>query len=237
MQLTVRDAARLLGVSEQVLERWVRKGELPAQLVDDRYRFNRIELLEWAAQRKILVSPEILEEPGLAQGHASSLSDAIRLGGIHRGLPAGSKESLLRAMVDRVPMGHGLDRDFLYRMVLAREHLGSTALGNGIAIPHPREPIVLRVDRPAVAVFLPESPVAFDAPDGLPVHTLCLVVSPSTRAHLHVLAALASVLRDDQLERLLASRAPDDAILAAVGRVEAGAARQRSEGLARSDGG
>jgi PTS system nitrogen regulatory IIA component len=236
MQLTVRDAARLLGVSEQVLERWVRKGELPAQLVDDRYRFNRIELLEWAAQHKMPVSPEILEEPGLLPRQATPLAEAIRAGGIHRDLPASDKEGLLRAMVDRLPLGHGLDREFLFRMVLAREHLGSTALGNGIAIPHPREPIVLRVDRPAVAIFLPVTPVAFDAPDDLPVHTLCLVVSPSTRAHLHVLAALASVLRDDQLERLLASRAKDEAILAAVERVEAAAARQRREGLARSDG-
>src|SRR5512136_3449025 len=74
MQLTVRDAARLLGVTEQVLERWVRRGELPAQLVDDRYRFNRVELLEWAAQRKMLVSAEILEEPGLAQRALPPLS-------------------------------------------------------------------------------------------------------------------------------------------------------------------
>ena len=43
-------------------------------------------------------------------------------------------------------------------MVLAREHLGSTSLGNGVAIPHPREPIVLRVEQPAIAVFLPDAP-------------------------------------------------------------------------------
>src|SRR5512137_346898 len=129
MQLTVRDAARLLGVTEDVLERWVRKGELPAQLVDDRYRFNRIELLEWAAQRKIPVSAEILEEPGLSTRSLPSLSQAIRAGGVHRGLAGGDPARLLREMVDRLPAPPGFDRDFLYRMVLAREHLGSTALG------------------------------------------------------------------------------------------------------------
>ncbi len=236
MQLTVRDAARLLGVSEQVLERWVRKGELPAQLVDERYRFNRVELLEWAAQRKIPVSAEILEDPGLLPRQAAALADAIRAGGIHRGLAAAGKEALLREMVDRLPVPAGFDRDFLFRMVLAREHLGSTALGNGIALPHPREPIVLRVDRPSVAVFLPDRPVDFGAGDGEPVHTICLVVSPSTRSHLHVLATLASVLRDAEVVAPLAARAPDAAILAAVERVEADLARQRREGLARSDG-
>src|SRR5512136_743374 len=203
MQLTVRDAARLLGVTEQVLERWVRRGELPAQLVDDRYRFNRIELLEWAAQRKLPVSPEILEEPGLVNRGLPPLSRAVRAGGIHRGLPAGDERSLLQAMVDRLPAPRGFDRDFLFRMLLAREHLGSTALGNGVAIPHPREPIVLRVSEPSAALFMPERPVTFGRE---PVHTFCLLVSPSTRTHLHMLAAVATALRDPALVEALASR-------------------------------
>jgi PTS system nitrogen regulatory IIA component len=234
MQLTVRDAARLLGVTEQVLERWVRRGELPAELVDDRHRFNRIELLEWAAQRRIPVSAEILEEPGLASRPLRSLAQAVRAGGIHRGLGKGGQEALLREMVDRLPAPPGLDREFLFRMVLAREHLGSTSLGNGVAIPHPREPIVLRVDQPAVAVYLPDEPVPFG--DGQPVHTLCLVVCPSTRAHLHVLAALSAVLRDPEVAALLAARAPDDVLLAGIERVEEAQARLRAEGAARGDG-
>jgi PTS system nitrogen regulatory IIA component len=234
MQLTVRDAARLLGVTEQVLERWVRRGELPAQLVDDRYRFNRIELLEWAAQRKMAVSAEILEEPGLAARALPTLAHLVRAGGIHRGLAGGDMDGLLRQMVDRLPAPPGFDRDFLFQMVRAREHLGSTALGNGIAIPHPREPIVLRVDQPSVALFLPDPPVSIG--NGPPVHTLCLLVSPSTRLHLHLLASVATALRDPALAAALAARAPDEAILAMIGRVESALSRAREEGTARGDG-
>jgi PTS system nitrogen regulatory IIA component len=236
MQLTVRDAARLLGVTEDVLERWVRKGELPAQLVDDRYRFNRIELLEWAAQRKMPVSAEILEEPGLTARALPPLSQVLRAGGIHRGLAAGDPDALLREMVARLPAPAGLDREFLFQMIRAREHLGSTSLGNGIAIPHPREPIVLRVERPAVAVFLPDRPVDFGDAAGAPVHVLCLLVSPSTRLHLHLLAALAAALRDPELARKLRERAPDAEILAEADRVESALARARAEGVARDDG-
>jgi len=234
MQLTVRDAARLLGVTEQVLERWVRRGELPAQLVDDRYRVNRIELLEWAAQRKMPVSAEILEEPGLMARALPTLSLAVRAGGIHRGLGSGDRDRLLRDMVERLPAPPGFDREFLFQMVRAREHLGSTSLGNGIAIPHPREPIVLRVDRPAVAIYFADPPVDFG--DGPSVHTLCLLVSPSTRLHLHLLAAVAAALRDPAVAVKLAARAPDDEILAEIERVEEALSRARSEGLARSDG-
>jgi len=235
MQLTVRDAARLLGVREQLLERWVRRGELPAQLVDDRYRFNRIELLEWAAQRKMPVSAEILEEPGLSARALPTLSQAVRTGGIHRGLAGGDKDRLLREMVERLPAPRGFDREFLYQMIRAREHLGSTSLGNGIAIPHPREPIVLRVDRPAVAIYLADPPVDFG--DGPPVHTVCLLVSPSTRLHLHLLAAVAAALRDPAVAAKLAARAPDEEIHAEIERVEGALSRARDEGLARGDAG
>jgi nitrogen PTS system EIIA component len=63
MQLTVRDAAKLLSVSEKTVYRWINQGDLPAYRVNEQYRFNRAELLEWATARKINVSVEIFEEP------------------------------------------------------------------------------------------------------------------------------------------------------------------------------
>jgi len=236
MQLTVRDAARFLGVSEDTLYRWVRRGELPSQQVNDQYRFNRVELLEWAAQRKIPVSAEILEEPGHAPRGLPPLSEAVRAGGVHYGIRGEDKEGVLRAVVDVLPVPPGFDRDFLYQMLLARERLGSTGLGNGIAIPHPRDPIVLHVDRPAVALCLLEKPIDFEALDRRPVHTLCLIVAPSTRAHLQLLAVLAAVLRDPAVPAKLAARAPREEILAEIERVEGGMAKARAEGVARSDG-
>jgi PTS system nitrogen regulatory IIA component len=70
-----------------------------------------------------------------------------------------------------------------------------------------------------VAVFFPDSPVDFG--DGVPVHTLCLLVSPSTRAHLHALASLATALRDPEVAAKLLARAPDAEILDAIERVGA----------------
>jgi PTS system nitrogen regulatory IIA component len=58
-----------------------------------------------------------------------------------------------------------------------------------------------------------------DFGDVTPVHTICLVVSPSTRAHLHALASLATALRDPEVAAKLAARAPDAEILGAIERV------------------
>ena len=60
MKLLVKDAARLLDVSEKTVYRWIKQGSIPAYRLNEQYRFNRAELLEWATARRISISPEIL---------------------------------------------------------------------------------------------------------------------------------------------------------------------------------
>ena len=62
MKLTVRDAAQL-SVTEKTIYRWIKQGAIPAYQVNEQYRFNRAELLEWATSRRLKVSPEIFAEP------------------------------------------------------------------------------------------------------------------------------------------------------------------------------
>jgi PTS system nitrogen regulatory IIA component len=226
MQLTERDAARLLGVSEPTLQRWLKSGELPAARVNDQWRLNRIDLLEFAAARNMAISADLLAD--LEHPQLPSLAEAIRAGGVHQGIPAGDKASILRAVVDRLPLPAPTDRDLLVGVLLAREALGSTGFGNGVAIPHPRNPIVLRIERPEVAICYLERPVDFGALDGKPVHTLVTVVSPSTRVHLHLLARIAAALRDPLVVAALEARAGVDALVPDVERVEAALAERRA---------
>jgi PTS system nitrogen regulatory IIA component len=227
MQLTSREAARLLGVAEATLERWVRDGELAATRVNDQYRLNRIDLLEFASARNLDVSPALLED--LEQPQAlPGLADAIRAGGVHRDVPGDDKAAILRAVVERLPLPHGVDRTMLHHVMLAREALGSTGFGNGIALPHARNPIVLRVARPAVAICYLARPVDFDALDGRPVHTLVTLVCPSTRAHLHLLALVSAALHDPGVLAKLQARADADAVVAEVARFESDLAARRA---------
>jgi nitrogen PTS system EIIA component len=236
MQLTLRQAARFLHVTENELERWAERGELPGSRVNDQYRFNRVDLLEFAAERHLTVEPEVLADGGVQSDRMPRLSDCVREGGIHYGVPGTSKETLLRSVVDVLPMPATVDRAFLLDMMVARERLGSTGLGNGIAIPHPREPLVLQVRRPSVSVCFLEQPIDFDAVDQKPVHTLFVIVAPSVRMHLHVLSLLGAVLHDPALAPKLQARAPREELLADIERIEAAGARARDERLARSDG-
>ncbi len=228
MQLGLRDAARFLGVDENTVSRWVRKGELRARHVHDQYRFDRIDLLEFASTRGIPIAPEVLAAQADEAEALPSLADAIRAGGVHVDVPGGDKAEVLRAVVERLTLPPDLDRAFLHQMLVAREQLGSTALGRGIAIPHPRNPIVLRVPAPSVAVCYLAAPVDFEALDGKPVHTLFAVVSPSVRVHLHLLAVLGAALQDAEVLGLIGARAGEAALTEALDRIEAAFHQRRA---------
>jgi len=220
MQLNVRDAARLLSISEKTIYRWINQGNLPAYRVNEQYRFNRAELLEWATARKIRVSPEIFEEPEEASGRPLGLVEALRTGGIFYRLEGQDRESVLRAIVDNLRLPEEVDREFLFRVLLAREALESTGVGDGIAFPHVRNPIVLHVPRPTVTLFFLERPVDFKAIDGKPVFALFTLISPAVRAHLHLLSRLAYFLRDPGFKKVILRQGSREDILDEAQRVE-----------------
>jgi PTS system nitrogen regulatory IIA component len=106
-------------------------------------------------------------------------------------------------------------------VLLAREALGSTGIGGGIAIPHPRNPIVLHVDHPTIAVCFLTAPVEFRSLDGQPVHTLFTLVSPTVRTHLHLLSRLAHALKDGSFHAAIVRRDSDQEILKAARQLDA----------------
>lgn len=196
MQLTVREVAALLDVSEKTIYRWVNQGDLPAYRVKDQYRFNRAELLEWVSARKIKVSADIFREPESQASALPSLAEALSTGGIIYRVGGADKAEVLKNVVGLMHLPEEVDRSFLVEVLLAREALASTAVGEGIAIPHVRNPIVLHVPRPTITLCFLEKPIPFGALDGRPVFALFTLISPTVRAHLHLLSRLAYALRD-----------------------------------------
>ncbi|MEI6168802.1 MAG: PTS sugar transporter subunit IIA [bacterium] len=216
MQLGVQDVARILSVSEKSIYRWIQQGQLPAYKVNDQYRFNRAELLEWANAQKINVSAEIFKEPDASAELMPDLADSIEAGGIFYGVAGNDKESVLRSVVAIMKLPPDMDRDFLLRVLLAREAMASTGIGEGVAIPHVRNPIVLSVNHPAICLCFLEKPVEFGAIDDQPVHTLFTLVTPTVRVHLYLLSRLASALLDPGFKAALVRQAPREEILALV---------------------
>ena len=219
MQLTVRDTARLLGVSEKTIYRWVRGGTLPAYKLNEQYRFNRTEILEWATARRMAVAPDLFEEPETDE-QAPGLVAAVERGGIHYRVTGADKGAVLAEVVRHMRLPDEVDRAHLLRVVLAREAMASTAVGEGVAFPHVRNPIVLHVPWPSITLCFLERPVDFGALDGQPVHTLFMLVSPTVRAHLGLLSRLAFAVRDPALKAVLDAQGLRDEVLAHLHRIE-----------------
>lgn len=215
MQLTVHDVCRLLNVNERTVRRWVREEQLPASRVGGRYHFNRSELFEWATLRKMPVPAELLEGDDAPPLHGDTLADAIVAGGIFYQLPGNDIESALRSVVDCMRLPDKFDREMLLNMFLSRERLGSTAVGDGIALPHPRYPVVLPVPGPQVSLCYLEHAIDFAAADGRPVDTLFVLVSPTARWHARLLTQVARALAHPRFRGVVLRRAPADEIIAA----------------------
>jgi PTS system nitrogen regulatory IIA component len=235
MDLGVRDVARLLNVSEETVYRWIRRGSLPTHRVHDQYRFNRVELQEWAALHKQRVSPELFRWDG-AQENGLSLRDAIERGGIFHGVDGDRREDVLQAVCALPGIPSKVDRRLLYQLLVAREALASTAVGEGIAIPHPRDPVVVRVEKPVILLCFLSKPIDFQAMDRQAVRVLFTLLSPSVRVHLQLLSKLAFALHDEALKRLLRTCAPAEAILERISALKQ-AEPSIATGEASGDGG
>ncbi len=221
MELRVRDVARLLSVSEDTVYRWAQEGSLPCHRVGEQFRFNRVELQEWAATHGHCVSPRLFASRNSAD-ELPSLHAALQRGGIYFDIPGNRREKVLAAVARLPGIPPSVDRALLQQLLIGREALAPTAVGGGIALPHPRDPLVVRVEEPHVLLCFLREPVDFRAMDGRPVRVLVTLLSPSIRAHLQLLAKLAFALHDERLLELLGGIPSKEAVLERIRSLESG---------------
>jgi PTS system nitrogen regulatory IIA component len=221
MKLTVQEAAKLLNTTERSIYRWIKQSAIPCQSVNDHFRFNRAELLEWATARGLTVSVDAFPASRrMADNVAPGFAPALRAGGVYHNVEGTDRESALRAIVQRMPLSGESDREFLFDVLLAREAIGSTGVGDGIAIPHVRSPVVLPTNQPAVTLCFLARPVDFCAIDDRPVHTFFSLVTLTIRSHLHLLSRLSAALQDPRFKQAVLDQATSEEILAEASRVD-----------------
>ncbi len=124
--------------------------------------------------------------------------DAIRIG-----LQANTKQEVINELVDALVEAKCLsDRKAAVKALLDREELGSTGVGQGVAIPHGKTDIVKVL---VGALGVSKAGIPFDALDGEPVHLFFLLLAPngSGGAHLKALARISSLLKDKHIRKAL----------------------------------
>lgn len=228
MDLKIKDVAELLNVSESTIRRWLNDEKIPAYRINHQFRFNREEIQDWVVSQKLgpttsnalpfsLPDPSASKVPDQAKqaiggSKQFSLYRAIHKGGVLHEIAGKTKEEIIRATMKRTAGELHLDPDVISELLLDRERLQSTALNNGIAIPHTRD-FLLNSHFDMVTVVFPKEPLEYGALDGKPVHTLFFLFASDDKRHLHLLAKLAHLSSQPDTLALLKSRPSKEELL------------------------
>ncbi|MCW5724350.1 MAG: PTS IIA-like nitrogen regulatory protein PtsN [Maricaulaceae bacterium] len=145
-----------------------------------------------------------------------ALSDLIPEGGVHADLGVSSRKQALQMLAEQAAAITGLKARPIFDAVLERERLGSTGVGEGVAIPHARIKGLERV----IGLFARlRNPVDFDAIDGRPADLVFLLLAPEDAGaeHLKALARVSRLLRREDMRERLRSAPDADALQAVLG--------------------
>ena len=215
MKLSLNNIAQSLDIPANTLERWIRQGRIPIQQSTNEFFFNKTNLINWAKKHNLTFVLPDQRQQALPLLHSSdTLYNALNLGGIFYNVKGDSVASALRSVVDLLPGQDDESRKQLYLKLLEREQLTSTGIGKGVAIPHPRTPLMAADFSPSITVCFLDKEIDFHAVDDNPVFALFTLLSPSVKLHLHLLSRLAFCFRDNNFIDFLKTAPVSQAILA-----------------------
>ena len=222
MYLNLIQLAESFGVSEKVVEDWMRNEGLPHTPDRGRLLFDRAQVAHWASGRGLTAKVGFLAPESDAFSTAWDLGPLLRAGGIWRDVPAAGILDVLRPIVAALPGATPAIRQLLIQRLGANDGLTYAPIGGGFALPHLRTRASLGRDSGTIALLLLQGPVhmAEPAPDGVPVTRLFFFVAPSPRAHLDLVGRLCRLLARGPLRELIVRGAPDEEIFRAIASAE-----------------
>ena len=152
-----------------------------------------------------------------------ALTDVVAIDAIIPALKVNSKKQALQELAAKAAEISGHSEKTIFETLMQREKLGSTAVGNGIAIPHGKMPNLTRL----FGLFARlDRPLDFEALDGLPVDLIFLLLAPEGAGadHLKALARVARLLRDSAIAHKLRASHDAEALYAVLAMPSASAA-------------
>ena len=206
MKLSMKTVADALDLPVSTVKRWIRQGRIPIQRSGTDAVFSRAALEKWAAAHNLSFSIGHQEEKDHAPEALDALVPAMQRGAVCHRVAGSDARSALKSAVECIDFLTEDIRGELYDKLMEREQLASTGIGNGIAIPHPRDPLSHPPESPVIATCFLDEPIHFGAIDDQPVFVFFLLISPTVKHHLHLLSRLSYCIRDRAFVAFLNTR-------------------------------
>ena len=229
--LNLKQAAEHVHLEPNELRHVAQRGEIEATERGNDWFFEHRALDEWAQRNLLSASGRelrkqhavMMDEHRRASRTDWGVAELFSAESIDLAITAKAKAGILRDMTDLAERtGLVYDPEGLYKELVAREEIASTAIGEGVALLHPRFHDPYLFERSFIAYGRSERPIFFGASDGEGTRHFFLICSTDHEAHLHILARLAILAHgSDLMERL---DAVEDAagVIAAIAASEEG---------------
>ncbi len=212
MDLKLKDLINLLKLPEKKILRLVKLDEIPAYKIRNEYRFNRQEIIEWIVKNKIEISRNNLNLLVLGKIPVS-IKELVQKGGVITKVKGSNIVDIINDAVEKINTPGEISKEKIIENLLAREEIMPTSIGKGIAIPHPRTPIITDIDNERISICYLMNELSYHAIDGLNVHTLFIILSANQRRHLEILSKISYLCQQDDFIGMLKSREAKKAII------------------------
>lgn len=137
------------------------------------------------------------------------IADLIHRGGVYKDIEGSTPEEIYDVISKMIDLPDGMTANQVYNALCTREKVLSTAVGNGIALPHARSPIMKdEKDQRIIVVYL-KNPIDMKAPDERNVFVMFVLLTYKPEVHLKVLSNLAGLFRDVTFRKALENKASE----------------------------
>ena len=198
--MTLAEVAQYLQLAEKTVLRMAQRGDIPAAKIASQWRFMRPVIRDWLAGQMLTIHSSELESLASKENAILPLHEVLRPNLMVFNISPGPKESILKQLV--IPLqktGFARDPSILLQSLIERERMMTTAVGHGIAMPHPRTPIAGMFAEPVIVLGLCPKGTNFEAVDDQLTHIFFLICATREEIHLQLMAKVSWLSRHDDI--------------------------------------
>ncbi|MFA5088314.1 MAG: PTS sugar transporter subunit IIA [Candidatus Omnitrophota bacterium] len=212
--MTTKELAEYIKLNEKTVIKMAQNGQLPGVKIGNQWRFHLAAIDSYLQNGLVRSKDEDLDLIIKTAVNMISLSRLTDPDLINLNLKAKTRDEVLAELADMAfRLGLTPDKDKLFSQLEKRERMLSTAIGEGVAIPHPRHPSTHLFKRSNVLIACSPNGIDYGAPDGKPARVFFMTCAPNEFVHIRLLAKIAKLLHSSNIvEKFTKAKSKDDII-------------------------
>ena len=198
--MTIKEVAQYLKMNERTVYKLIQSGKIPAAKLGKQWRLNKDQLNELLGFQMSEMPNEDLKD--LEKDHKEAvikITPLLKKEKVIFNFYANSKSQAIQSLVNVISENDKLsasNSEKLLKAVMERERLCSTAIEEGVALPHPRDVVLKGLKKPLIAIGVSKHGMDLESIDGKPTHLILLIIAHRSDIHLRLMARLSRLLRD-----------------------------------------